>query len=154
MSDPFSPARCRKRAMDALARREHAAAELREKLCQKGFAPEVVDAELERLRAEGLQSDERFAEAFVSSRYRQGKGPERARAELRGKGMADTLIDQAMEAERYDWGALAREVRVRKFGAPVPDAFEEKARQMRFLSYRGFAQEHIRVAMSGAPPVE
>ena len=43
--------------------------------------------------------------------------------------------------------ALAVEIRTKKFGAELPAAFKEKARQMRFLQYRGFEQEHIQSAM-------
>ncbi len=152
MSDPksssLSPNQCRKRAMDALARREHGFDELVDKLCDRGFEPEVVVAELSRLREEGLQSDRRFAEAFVSSRFRQGKGPQRIRAELRAKRLSDALVDDALRDSEFDWGALARDVRVRKYGEAVPENFELKAKQMRFLTYRGFSQEQISVAMS------
>lgn len=152
MSDPksssLSPNQCRKRAMDALARREHGFDELVDKLCDRGFEPEVVVAELSRLREEGLQSDKRFAEAFVSSRFRQGKGPQRIRAELRAKRLSDALVDEALRNGGFDWGALARDVRVRKYGEAVPETFELKAKQMRFLTYRGFSQEQISVAMS------
>ena len=134
--------------MDALARREHGFDELVDKLCDRGFEPEVVVAELSRLREEGLQSDRRFAEAFVSSRFRQGKGPQRIRAELRAKRLSDGLVDEALRESEFDWGALARDVRVRKYGEAVPETFELKAKQMRFLTYRGFSQEQISVAMS------
>ena len=134
--------------MDALARREHGFDELVDKLCDRGFEPEVVVAELSRLREEGLQSDRRFAEAFVSSRFRQGKGPQRIRAELRAKRLGDALVDAALRESEFDWGALARDVRVRKYGEAVPETFELKAKQMRFLTYRGFSQEQISVAMS------
>ncbi|MEO0364678.1 MAG: regulatory protein RecX [Pseudomonadota bacterium] len=154
MSDPYSPARCRERVMDALARREHAFDELFQKLCERGFDPDTVTEQLVRLRDEGLQSDARFAEAFVSSRFRQGKGPQRIRAELRGRGLGDSEIAEAFAAASHDWFKLAAEVRERKFGVVAPTEFSEKARQMRFLSYRGFSQEHISVAMSGARPVE
>jgi regulatory protein len=57
-------------------------------------------------------------------------------------------VDQVLEDRHDDWGALARNVRLRKFGANVPDDFREKARQMRFLQYRGFEQDQIRAAIS------
>ena len=52
--------------MDLLARREHAAGELRRKLNARfRDANELVDNEIQRLTEEGLQSDVRLAEAFV-----------------------------------------------------------------------------------------
>ena len=41
---------------------------------------------------DGLQSDERFTEAFVRSRINQGKGPARIRADLRERGINDAVI--------------------------------------------------------------
>lgn len=145
-SDPLSPNRCRKRAMDALARREHSRAELVQKLLKVGFSDDTVTTTLDKLADERLQCDRRFAESFVASRYRQGKGPNRIRAELSQKGMSDADIEHALGAEGFDWVALARDVRQRKFGSDDPPDFTERARQMRFLSYRGFDAQGVRGA--------
>ena len=51
------------------------------------------------------------------------------------------------EDARFDWDALARETRVKRFGRSLPDDFKEKARQMRFLEYRGFGHDQIRRAL-------
>jgi regulatory protein len=39
-------------------------------------------------------------------------------------------------------------VRRRKFGDDLPRAMAERAKQARFLQYRGFSTDHIRVAMA------
>jgi regulatory protein len=39
------------------------------------------------------------------------------------------------------------EVRNRKFGPEPPADWPEKARQARFLQYRGFSSDHIRLAL-------
>lgn len=145
-SDPLSPARCRKRAMDALARREHSRAELTVKLLKAEFPEETVRSTLDRLVEERLQCDQRFAESFVASRHRQGKGPNRIRVELSQKGLSDADIERAISAEGFDWCELARDVRLRKFGHAEPADFAERAKQMRFLSYRGFDSEALRAA--------
>ena len=145
--DRFScPKEIRKKAMDFLARRDYGRDELARKLAEKGYRRSVVDDELHRLAEEGLQSDTRFAESFVQSRVNQGKGPVRIRADLRQRGIRDGVIESALEEAACDWYKLAREERVKKFGEAVPDAFKEKARQMRFLQYRGFEQDHIQSA--------
>ena len=146
--DPFSPARCRKRAMDALARREHSRAELATKLTDHGFAPDTVTSTLDRLGDENLQSDARFAEAFVASRHRQGKGPTRIRAELNQRGLTQAEVDAAIRDAPFDWFALARRVRLQKFGDGEPADFAERARQLRFLTYRGFDAEQSRAAFA------
>jgi regulatory protein len=134
--------------MDYLARREHGRAELHMKLTKFGFGSHVSEDAIARLIEDNLQSDQRFAEAFVQSRINQGKGPARIRAELRERGLDDSLIDEGLANAGQDWCALAREVRVKKFGLCSALDFKEKARQMRFLQARGFEQDHIQSAVS------
>ncbi len=136
--------------MDFLARREYGAEELVRKLADKGYQRTIVEDELARLSDEGLQSDTRFAEAFVQSRINQGKGPVRIRADLSQRGIRDGVIEGALDNAVTDWFELALHERVKKFGAEAPADFKEKARQMRFLQYRGFEQDHIQEAVGGA----
>lgn len=134
-------------AMNLLARREHAVAELCSKLAARGFSPEDIDAAVAKLAAEGLVSDDRFAESFVASRMRKGHGPVRIRMDLQQRGVSPELIDMHLDPRSPEWRRLACEVRVKKFGDGIPAEFKERARQMRFLEYRGFSSAHIRSAM-------
>jgi regulatory protein len=148
--DRFScPKEIRKKAMDFLARREYGCEELVKKLADKGYKRSVAEDEIARLTEEGLQSDTRFAEAFVQSRINQGKGPVRIRVELGQRGIRDGVIEGALEGAGADWYELAQHERLKKFGAERPADFKEKARQMRFLQYRGFEQDHIQEAVDG-----
>lgn len=141
------PREARKKAMDFLARREYGQEELVRKLSAAGFDADVVMVEVDRLAEEGLQSDTRFAGSFVQSRINQGKGPVRIREELKERGLGGADIEYALDDAEQDWFELAREVRVRKFGADLPADFPEKARQMRFLQYRGFDAEQVQLAV-------
>jgi regulatory protein len=58
---PETAADVRRVAMDLLARREHSVLELTRKLQARGFEPQLVDAALQQLVADGLLSDARFA---------------------------------------------------------------------------------------------
>ncbi len=142
------PQAARKKAMDFLARREYGRDELERKLVTAGFDAGIAAAEVEKLAAEGLQSDARYAESFVQSRINQGKGPVRIREELRERGLGGAAVERSIEGSGQDWFELARAVRMRKFGADLPADFPEKARQMRFLQYRGFESEQVQVAVS------
>ena len=147
--DRFSnPIEARKKAMDYLARREHSRDELLKKMETFGFDSGVALDAIAQLRKDGLQSDRRFCEAFVVSRINQGKGPTRIRGDLRQRGIRDALVHEILLENEQDWYALARETRCKKFGADEPSDFKEKARQMRFLQYRGFEQDHIQAAVS------
>ncbi len=143
-----NPVEARKKAMDYLARREHGRVELRNKLTKFGFDADVSDDAIDRLIDDGLQSDQRFAEAFIQSRINQGKGPARIRVDLSQRGISDSVIDDGLHGAEQDWRALAREIRAKKFGAELPVDFKEKARQMRFLQYRGFEADQIQSAVS------
>jgi len=141
------PKEARKKAMDYLARREYGRDELISKLANAGFDAGIAADEVGRLTDEGLQSDQRFAESFVQSRVNQGKGPVRIRQELKERGLSSATVEDALAENGQDWFGLAREVRVRKFGPDLPGEFKEKARQMKFLQYRGFEQDHIQSAV-------
>jgi regulatory protein len=143
-----NPAEARRKAMDYLARREYAAGELCDKLVRFGFDAGIAAAVVEQLTVDGLQSDARFVESFVHVRINQGKGPLRIRAELAERGIAAAIADEALDGSGEDWIRLARAVRERKFGRRLPNQFTEKARQMRFLQYRGFEPEQVRAAMA------
>lgn len=132
-------------ALDALARREHSRYELSRKLTGKlGCDAVLVDPVLDRLEEDGLLSDWRFAEAFVSARVRRGQGPLRIRAELRERRVAEDSIEAVLAAAEMDWVALAVEVLRKKFGKNTGADYRDRARRMRFLQYRGFTGEQIR----------
>lgn len=133
----------RKKAMDLLARREHSVAELRAKLIARDFSPDAVDRAITLLTEEGLVSDERFAEAFVTSRVRKGQGPLRIRVELERRGVSSDFITTCLEQGDIDWDGLVRSVRVKKFGPASIENYREWARQANFLHYRGFTGDQI-----------
>jgi regulatory protein len=141
-----NPLEARKKAMDFLARREYARRELAAKLIAAGFDDATASSAVDRLNRDGLQDDRRFVESFIQSRVHQGKGPVRIRVELGQRGIDAPLIDAMLEESDTDWRALASSIRQRKFGAEAPADFREKARQMRFLQYRGFEHAHIQGA--------
>lgn len=139
--------------MDLLARREHSSGELRAKLRAKGFDDEEsVDLQLGRLRDEGLLSDERFAESFVHARRLRGQGPSRIAAELRERAVSAALIEAYVDPRDGVWTEAARAARRKRFGPEAPAEFAERARQARFLRYRGFTEDQIKVALGGDDP--
>ena len=90
-----------------------------------------------------MLSDERYAEARANSLKNRGYGPRRLEMELREKRVPEALVQAVMEQSRGSWTELAATVRRKKFGADAPRDFKNKARQMRFLQYRGFTPEQI-----------
>ena len=134
--------------MDFLARREHGEQEITKKLIARGFDTDIVEVAVTALISDGLLSDNRFAEAFVYSRFKKGSGPQKIHAELRQRGIDDALINVSMETVAGQWLERVREVREKKFGRESPRDFKERSRQMRFLQQRGFTSEQIRGAFN------
>ena len=142
-------AACRRQALDLLARREHSRRELDRKLRARGFAPEAIDGALTELTATGALAEARFTESYVRARVARGKGPVRIRAELAERGVAAKEGAAAVGTAEQDWHALAREVRAKRFGPTAPKDYKERARQARFLAYRGFDAAQIKSALDG-----
>jgi regulatory protein len=138
----------RGRALAMLTRREHSRAELQKKLSEQGGHEAVIGQVLDELVERRLQSDARFAEVFVRSRAEKGYGPRAISVDLRARGLDAETIATAMAASGYDWAALAADTRRRRFGTALPKDVRERARQLRFLQYRGFTGEHIGPALN------
>jgi len=140
----LDPKYARKKAMDFLALREYGQKELINKLRSKGFSDEISSSVVERLSEDGLQNDSRFIESFIRSRIKQGKGQLKITQELEQKNLPSQSIFSALDNLDMNWSELAHEVRIKKFGNNLPDDFNKKAKQIRFLQSRGFENEIIR----------
>lgn len=134
-----TPQAIRRSAMDLLARREHSRTELSRKLRQRGAPPSLMEIELDKLEDDGLLSDERFCEAYVHARSQRGYGPARLREELRQRGVAERLIEAILSDSAYDWHTLASHAFNKRFPEGRAQEASERAKQLRFMQYRGFA---------------
>ncbi|HET8730381.1 MAG TPA: regulatory protein RecX [Moraxellaceae bacterium] len=130
-----------------LSRREHSRVELERKLSESGGTSSDVHAILDELSERRLQSDERFAEVFVRSRAEKGYGPRSIAVDLRTRGLDPEQVSAALAASGYDWSQRAVEVRQGRFGRTLPSDPREKARQLRFLQYRGFGGADCAIAL-------
>jgi regulatory protein len=143
------PVRVRAMALRLLARREHSTRELADKLTARGYEQPTVAAVIEALADRDLLSDGRFVDEFVASRLRRGSGPLKIREELRNRGVAEQLVDHALDEHRSEWLTNAEAARRKRFGVAPPKDFQERARQARFLQQRGFSGEQIRQVLKG-----
>ena len=141
-------------ALALLAGRDFGRAELARRLAKRGYPAAVLTVVVDGLVAERLLSETRFVEEFIRQHAGRGHGPVRIRAELRERGVPDSDIEAGLEAAGEDWAALARDTRRRRFGLSPPDDYPERARQARFLQYRGFSADHIRAALGPGDDLE
>ena len=128
-------------ALRYLGRREYAAVELVRKLQQRDIEEATAWQAIEALQAAGLQSDTRFAEAFVRQRVGSFNGPIKIRAQLRQRGLGDALIEQALGEQDTDWHALAADWAARKHRGALDE--KQRARLYRGGRSRGFSHDQI-----------
>ena len=133
-------------AVALLARRDFAGGELAARLQADGHPAAAVATVIADLTAQRLLDDARFASHYVAYHAQRGQGPRRIALDLAARGVAPIDVEAALAAGP-DWAALARDVRIRRFGHAPPETWAEKARQGRFLQYRGFSSDHIRSAL-------
>jgi regulatory protein len=129
-----------------LSRRDFCSGELRHTLVAQGFELPTVQGVIEAFIERGYINDERYAESYVNLHAERGHGPVRIERELVQRGVDAAVIAAAL-AGAEDWTQRARELLIRRFGLGEPTRLSEKARQVRFLLYRGFTNDHIRAAL-------
>jgi regulatory protein len=115
-------------ATRALARREHSAHGLRERLLRAGVSDADADGALEELQRVGLLDDGRFASERARVLAERGKGDAAIRYELERSGLESRDVEAAMSALEPESDRAARVVDRR---GPTPAT-------ARLLASRGF----------------
>jgi regulatory protein len=132
----------RKKALDLLARRDHARGELRIKLLQRNFDPDAIERALGWIDNKGYLNDERFARRWVAERLRKHpEGPLALEAGLRKKGIQvhviRLIIGELGEEERLEALIRAQEKISRRYDDP--------AKIKTALIRRGFSSSDLRL---------
>ena len=136
-----------KKAIALLARAEQSTYMLSTKLESRGFSKKAVLIALERLAAEGILSDSRFAEAYAAARLsRRAEGPASLVVALRARGVNGDAAKAAVAAvlgpgERAAALAKAAAKELRRSG-------RDKRNLERRLRALGFKSDEIAEALS------
>lgn len=135
----------RQLAVKLLATREHSAQELHYKLGRRGYAEDVIDQALQWCQQHDLQSDTRFTEAYAKHRVGRLYGPLIIQAELRQKGVADELIEDAMANLDGQWLDAA----IRFLGKRRDDLsdYNQRGKAYQALCRKGFSGDVARQAL-------
>jgi regulatory protein len=138
----------RAKAQQLLAQREHGTQELIRKLTLKH--PDCL-ADVEAIVAELGDSDwlneVRYVQAFIRKEIGLGHGQRHIQQALQLKAANVEVVSRCLQEAEVDWLELAVSVRVKKFGSTLPKAIGDVAKQRRFLSYRGFDSDTVRLAL-------
>jgi regulatory protein len=130
-------------AVRLLSRREHSAFEIRDKLHKRDFDEAEIEQTIIELQQGGWLSDERFAEAYIRMRQKKGFGPIRISMELNERGVKESIVDDYLQAGDEGWQQTLEQQYLKKYKNKSIVDYNDKAKRIRFLQYRGFALDVI-----------
>lgn len=139
--------RARKRAMYLLGGHAYSCAALREKLLNS-YSKETADRVVEDMTEYGFLNDGEYAEKLAASLIKGKKyGLYRAKAEMRHKGVPETLIEDALaQYEREDYVEQLKELIRKKYSEKIEDR-DDRQRVIAALARRGFGFSEIKEAV-------
>lgn len=128
-------------AIRFLGNRPRSQSEIRQKLQQQQYPPIIIDTVLTYLQTQGYVDDLAFAQYWISNRTTfRPRSIMALRAELRSKGVAYEVIDEALtDFENRTAALLAVRQKLHSFRSPDPQTFRQK--MLSFLARRGFDYE-------------
>lgn len=132
-------------ALTCVTRREYSVQALRQTLQQKVPNSPHIAAVIQVLIDKNYLSDSRFAEAYARMRWQRGYGLLHIKHELQQQGISADAIVEIAAKYMSDEHEHAEIVRRKKFGMALPHTMQKRAQQMRFLQYRGFSPELIKM---------
>jgi regulatory protein len=136
---PDAAAHAWQRALRLLAAHDRSEHEIRNRLAARGVAPGSIDETVRRLLEHRYLDDRRLAHNAAEQACRRGYGSEYVRAQLATKGVAESLIDEALAARFDDEPALARRTLAQRY-PDAPSSPAERSKAARFLLRRGFPE--------------
>ena len=144
MKDLIKNQDIRKKLLDLLSRREHSKYELILKLKRRVESVEKLKEELNKLSEEKRQSDLRFSESYIRSRYNSGFGPTRIKYDLSLRKVSDSIIINAFDQADLNWTEKLKKENTKKYGVDKSKNMQELSKRIKFFVQRGFEKEMIR----------
>ncbi len=141
------------RATDAalrfLAYRPRSIREVTDRLRQRGYSDQAIDATIEKLRGWRYLDDREFARFWVENRLEnRPAGSRRLRQELRQKGVDGEVVDQTIEETEVDELPAAIELaRKRVARLRELDPMVQRQRLAGFLQRRGYGWDIVKPAI-------
>lgn len=132
--------------MHYLSFRPRSELEVKDYLRQKGCQPQVNDTVVAKLRSLNYLDDLSFAQIWARSRLEsRGYGPRRVEQELRRKGIAASMIQEAMRPslQHTSEQESARKILTKRFGAASLEDIKVQRRAVALLQRRGFSSKVI-----------
>jgi regulatory protein len=130
-------------ALRILTPRDHSKYELVQKLKQRGFSREDIDAAISSCERFDYINDDRTAQVYIRQLKRKGYGKKRIRLELNKKGLKGTriqsILDQSVsETDEREGAARLVKKNIKRFKREK-DPVKRRDKIYRFLHARGFS---------------
>jgi len=120
--------------------------ELQDYARRKKWQAEDAQAVIQKLTSKGYLNDEAFARSWVASRALAKKTSARKlRLELKQKGVADDIIQVALQVSAYDETEALRELVAKKRKLA---RYHDDQKLIRYLAGQGFGFEAIKTALN------
>src|SRR3990172_760150 len=123
------------RALNLIVRRMRSGAKIQENLRRHGISEEIIASVVERLERSGMIDDKLFAQAWVENRSEFRPRSKRALVyELRQRGIAEDVIDQALTENMPDEAELAYQAALK---------YSRKLNRLEWLEFRRKLSGHL-----------
>ena len=131
-------------AQNFLAYKPRSYKEMKQKLSEKDYPPDIIETTLETLCKYDYLNDERYAKSYIT--HKKNLGQVRLSYELRLKGIEERLINQAL-ADHFDdqediYDTISQLFNKKLSGDTDPSP-KEKQRAFNFVLRRGFYYDDV-----------
>jgi len=138
-----------------LAIREHSKKQIHDKLLKKGFTIPTIEYTLVYLVDENWLCESRFCSSYIRSKSSKGQGLMKIEMELRQQNISLLIIRAALIEESINWQKICERTLLKKMTAfepsenvPAEQKFNQRVKLEKFLSYRGFSSDEIKLAIN------
>lgn len=134
--------RAKKRAMYILEKRDKTEKQLRDKLLENRYPPEIVQFAIDYVKSYGYIDDVSYAKRYIEYRSRN-KSRKQLKMELYAKGISNEIIAEILENMEDGEAETIRALILKKSREPWLLAEEEQRKLKLFLMRKGFAYSEI-----------
>lgn len=124
------------KAVDYLARAMKTTKQMHDYLTKKGYAPDIVECVIDKLKGYKYLDDETYAKLYTQQ-SKTHKGTRRIKQELLNKGISHTEVDHQVQIDQDDQLATATTL-AQKYLKNKECDIKTMQKLQRFLLYRGF----------------
>ena len=138
-----------------LSRQDYSRSQIEQKLRVKGAEEDYAKQLINWCEQHGFIDDIRYNESFIRRQINKGLGLMRIKNDAFQKGINPEQVETIVEGLQIDWYIQAQSAYNKKFSTTNDHLdYKERAKRMRYMSYRGFNHDQIEFAMQTNPSNE